>query len=550
MPIQIKLSLTRRRVTSLTLITILVLCVFTAGFTLGQSGSSLSTLTLAGGPQPGAPTYTIFTETINNVQTYYAKDAYGAISLSSTNAATIINTASTNGGTIKIQGTIILTTPITPKNNTYFDLTQATITQTNTTVQQVITSTSVTNVTLQGGKINGGYTYAQWTGLDIAAIHFISSTNININQVIVTGNNYGIFIDTGSSDCSVTNCYITVCGTAIVNQASRGTITSNTAYNNYNEGIATTGNSLQIVGNTVDSNGYSGIYVYNNAANITISSNSVTRNNQASNGQGIFIIDSQNIVIIGNIVSNDKTGGITLEGTNGCIISSNSISNCNYQGISLTVTGTGSGNNNTSIKNNNIHNNGRQGINVYGPQNHTSITTNDIYDNGINLTAGSRDGLYISGINATNLIQNIFVQGNKIYETRTGAARTQQTGIIINNFCENAQVLDNSLTNNLNSPSFALGTTYGTTITKVYLNNALECGYTGDSFAAGTSIYTIPEKFYDVMYILLVGNGISDFKLDGISLATSGGHPWYVKWGHTATVTWSSSAPVFQYIPQ
>lgn len=51
-----------------------------------QSSSALTMQTNSGGVYPGAPTYTIFSDGAVT-PTYYAKDAYGAISWSSTNAA-------------------------------------------------------------------------------------------------------------------------------------------------------------------------------------------------------------------------------------------------------------------------------------------------------------------------------------------------------------------------------------------------------------------------------------------------------------------------------
>ena len=80
-------------------------------------GVALSTTTISGGPYPGAPSYTIFTEG----GTYYAKDANGAIAFSSTNASYVINTALAAGvGVHLLAGTYTLTAPIIYNSNTKY----------------------------------------------------------------------------------------------------------------------------------------------------------------------------------------------------------------------------------------------------------------------------------------------------------------------------------------------------------------------------------------------------------------------------------------------
>ncbi|MEM3629101.1 MAG: hypothetical protein QXE06_06995 [Candidatus Bathyarchaeia archaeon] len=84
--------------------TVMLVVIFTfaflIGYTFGSNGSSGS-FTISSGIYPGAATYTIYKEG----NTYYAKNAYGAIEFSGTDAATVIQTTinALNKGTILIK---------------------------------------------------------------------------------------------------------------------------------------------------------------------------------------------------------------------------------------------------------------------------------------------------------------------------------------------------------------------------------------------------------------------------------------------------------------
>ncbi len=104
-----KLTMPTRRVSVIFTVGILLGVLFTTIFVQAQSGS-LSTATIAGGPYPGAPDYTIFVED----GVYYAKDKYGAISFTSTNASYVIQSSIDNGDSVFVKnGNYTLTSKLT-----------------------------------------------------------------------------------------------------------------------------------------------------------------------------------------------------------------------------------------------------------------------------------------------------------------------------------------------------------------------------------------------------------------------------------------------------
>jgi len=83
-----KVTVSKRKLI-LAIVAIALVCSLASGsimYVVAQSGGSLTALTLTGGPYPGAPTYTVFTDGTN----YYAKDAQGAIDFTSTDASIIV----------------------------------------------------------------------------------------------------------------------------------------------------------------------------------------------------------------------------------------------------------------------------------------------------------------------------------------------------------------------------------------------------------------------------------------------------------------------------
>lgn len=70
------------------------------------------------------------------------------------------------------------------------------------------------------------------------------------------------------------------------------------------------------------------------------------------------------------------------------------------------------------------------------------------------------------------------------------------------------------------------------------------------TITAGTSPYTFPVLNYDAVYLVDTANGITGYALAGKNLAMTAGASVFVKKGIALTVSWSSSAPTFDIIPQ
>ncbi len=119
-----KLSKHQIKTKPLLAIFLIAIICFASGALYAHATAPTLHATISGGPQPGAPTYTIFSDG-GSPATYYAKDQYGAISWSSTNATTIwqnsINAVASKGGEIFVKngvydmtgttGTHLLTLP-------------------------------------------------------------------------------------------------------------------------------------------------------------------------------------------------------------------------------------------------------------------------------------------------------------------------------------------------------------------------------------------------------------------------------------------------------
>jgi len=101
-----KQLLVSKRKLLLALISIALICSLASGsimYVVAQGGST--PITISSGIYPGAPSYTIYTDGT----TYYAKNSYGAVSYSSTNCSSILNSISAVGINVKFTvGTFIV----------------------------------------------------------------------------------------------------------------------------------------------------------------------------------------------------------------------------------------------------------------------------------------------------------------------------------------------------------------------------------------------------------------------------------------------------------
>lgn len=101
-----KIEIKRTKIVLSVMFLVAILLCSYGSFVWGQSSSSK--FTISGGQYPGAPSYTVYSDG----STYYAKNQYGAVSWSSTDAAYVINTAlSAVGATGK--GSVVCVSAIT-----------------------------------------------------------------------------------------------------------------------------------------------------------------------------------------------------------------------------------------------------------------------------------------------------------------------------------------------------------------------------------------------------------------------------------------------------
>jgi hypothetical protein len=558
-----------KRVRNIVLAILLSSIFLVVGILIGHNISGTmpsSRLSLYPGVYPGAPSYTVWSEGSN----YFAKDAYGNITYSGTDATTVSNHALANGGTIKFLGTFPLTSPLLPANNSYLDLTNAILIQTASSTAYTIFGVFVSNITIYGGRASAIYGPSPSANYNATVIYFLGSRNINIQNVQVDGNHYGIFVDSSggiygggaggiyqSYDCNIINCYVTNCGSGIVNQAIRGQISGCTVYHCLNEAFCTDGQDIEMANDISDTNGFTGFYIYSNATDIQLI-NPISKSDNWYSGGGsagsICVIYSSNVAITGGNVYNGSNNGVVIEASSnvtvqGIISHENRLDGLEISTAyaipcySVTYSGCSS------------FLNGLDGMYVFGNNHFVSLIGNQFYNNGVNGTALRNVGILLQGYNATAWLEHVLISGNQMYDTRSGRTRTQQTGIQVDNFINFITIVDNDVENNAGA-AFAMFGTYGSTVTNMTVRELGGWNLTASDVTAGSSPYTFPLQYYDVTYVLYYyASSVSQITLDGKEVGnnvqTNYEVPIFVKANHVLTVTWSgSTAPSFHIIPQ
>jgi parallel beta-helix repeat protein len=288
-----KVSVSKRKLL-LAFVSIALVCSLASGsimFVVAQGGST--PITISSGIYPGAPTHTIWIDS----GTYYSKDAYGVVT-SSTNAATVINSAITSGGSINLGiGTFILTSPIISNsvNNIFISG------QGKGTILQTAPSTSINTFTIS--NVYG------WT------IQNLQIDGNNANNV--DGGDYqnqnGLFIYNGANNIIVQNCYIhNTCQNGILirnTTTSNIQITGNTISFTSASGIKSTlSNSVQITNNYLAncSTGYPNHSIYTYGSSVIIEGNSI----YGGGGDGIEAYPGTETIISGNTISYPGRYGI------------------------------------------------------------------------------------------------------------------------------------------------------------------------------------------------------------------------------------------------
>lgn len=343
---KLQLTLRDRKVLAALCALILVTALFSVfiGYQLGANAQS-STLTMqthSGGPNSGAPTYTIFKE--NSV--CYAKDAYGAIAFSSTNAEVVLqNTIGSNRKVMVQPGDYLIDDKLLIDQVVNFELfgTVGSSRIYTTQDEEIFVIARSSSIHIHDLKLEGDSNAAktQQTGISI----YDTVYNTVIENCIISGLGYdGINILFGANGTRIINNYVLNCGDDGINPGGGGaTPTLNTIVaNNYvsgsgGDGIHVSEDSLftTVIGNHVDNVGEDGIGIYNSTSNI-IDGNIINSpgkrgivakynagpyqtivNNQIydSGEQGIFLAyDSHHSIISGNTIKNPTGYAINLEG--------------------------------------------------------------------------------------------------------------------------------------------------------------------------------------------------------------------------------------------
>jgi parallel beta-helix repeat protein len=227
------------------------------------------------------------------------------------------------------------------------------------------------NITIDGA----GHTLQGTTASNSRGIELTGRSNVTIKNMKIMAFGFGIWLESSSSNNSVSGNNITNDNFGI--------------YLGYN-------NNNSVSGNNITKNGY-GIWLYSSSNN-TVSGNNITANNT---GTAIVLDFANNNSISGNNITNNG-GGISLYSSSNNRVSENNMTNNSY-GIALEYSS-----NSNSISGNNINANGAMGIDL------VSCSDNTIYHNNLNNTSQ----VYLS--NSTNVWDNGYPSGGNYWSDYNG----------------------------------------------------------------------------------------------------------------------------------
>ncbi len=267
-------------------------------------------------------------------------------------------------------------------------------------------------------------------GIYLSSLGVVSRNNYFTNNTVYN-NLKGIFLQspqdstlTNNTVFNNTNNGITLDSSGDNFDTENNTLIGNTVLNNYNGVIIDDMNYNNLIQNNVSNNTYKGIYLfdshYNNLTENTVLENCVFGIYQ--NIGGLHLTTSNYNFIENNNISNNGDNGVYIGGYYGCgnnNLSGNILSSNGWYGISLKGA-------DHYIYNNTISNNGNGGISLDG-----SCKENHIYNNFFN---NARWNAYISGswtnywntTNTTgpNIIGGPYIGGN-FWETPDGTGFSQ-----------------------------------------------------------------------------------------------------------------------------
>ena len=257
------------------------------------------------------------------------------------------------------------------------------------------------------------------------------SKNSRIENVTVSSNDDGIYLFSSSNNLITNNIASNSRGSGIyLSSSSNNSITNNIASNNWGGGIYLSSSSNSTIMNNIVSNNAGGIRLFysssntltGNAANsnyeygvlVEYSSNNTIVNNSASNNEwfGNCLFYSCNNTLTNNNASNNDNGIYLFYSNSNMIMNSNANSNT-YHGIHLEYSS------NNMLTDNNAKSNKKYGIRLSYLSNDNTITNNNASNNyyGIYLDSSSNNTITNNNANLNNRygIHLCFSSNNNIY---------------------------------------------------------------------------------------------------------------------------------------
>ena len=281
-----KLQIKVHRKILLAIICIAIMTFASGVFYAIAQSSPLNVVTINAGAYPDAPSYTIYAAGQGN---YYAKDAYGSVDFTSTNAANVINSVfnalpnnPTSQQIVKFEGNFVLSRTIDVPNDTVIDLSDAYISLANGVNGDIFYMNNAHCVDLIKGTINGnGANQNAGSGIDFFRhshdCSVIGTKMLNIwgDCVLLNCYDYDIRVE----DCNLSS---SVQGSGIYeltggnNNLFSGNCITNSAQNGI--AISTTCWGDDVENNYVAHNSWAGIIVYSGCSKEIITNNRVMDN--------------------------------------------------------------------------------------------------------------------------------------------------------------------------------------------------------------------------------------------------------------------------------
>ncbi len=411
---------------------IIALLVISLAYVYGQTGG---TFIISEGIYPHGVSYTIWKEGT----TYYAKNAYGNIDYSGTNASEIIisawNTLTTGGILYFKQGTYTIDVQLSiPYNDIQLTFEKGAILELGANTN-LLSFNEKERITIISGELDGKkatYNSDNWNGI------IGQTTDSRIKDLYIHDfNGNGIFVPNATN--------LVLDSVISKNNGNRGIYITTTG------AIADESDYCKIINSHTEDNGLRGISISVSIGTIVQGSTSI--NDGTSDGIHIEAnVDLDNIYVIvdSNIVVNSGRYGINFVSYSSgiasrSVISNNIIVNSTEVGIRV-YQGSGGLTENVIVEGNQIYDSGTTGISVYNYASQSVIANNIVKNsttygialrgdnhtiNGNNIIGSGSDGIYLDYADYNTIVGNIVGENaNGIVETGTSDGN-----IIVANNC-------------------------------------------------------------------------------------------------------------------